>query len=378
MDEHRTGKDSWVDGFSNPIYLCSSVLNTIHLDRRKTPLLHEAIGFERRILFTEIKRRFLMKSNRSSLFWGILLVAGGGLALAQQMGYLDQFPDSAWMWVFGFVSLVSFISYALSGWKDWGWLFPAGVFGGLAVTIALATNNVDNAAVGSPLFFGLLLPFAAAYLTDRTKNWWALIPGGVMLFLAMTTLLVDNVGGEWVGSLFLFLIGLSFLVVYLNNRTRTWALLVAYILGVLSIAPAMASGGGDTAAYFGSVFLFAVALPFFIVYFRDEKNWWAIIPAGVLTVLGVIAGAAIAGWIEDGTEGGFANAFLMGGLAATFAIVWLRNAKPWAKIVTIILAALAVASLFFTTYSDIFWPVAIILGGAYLLYTALRPKQAQQ
>jgi hypothetical protein len=120
--------------------------------------LHEAIGFERRILFTEIKRRFLMKANRSSLFWGILLIAGGGLALAQQMGYLDQFPDSAWMWVFGFVSLVSFLSYALSGWKDWGWLFPAGVFGGLAVTIALATNNVDNAAVGSPLFFGLLSP----------------------------------------------------------------------------------------------------------------------------------------------------------------------------------------------------------------------------
>lgn len=248
--------------------------------------------------------------------------------------------------------------------------------GGLAVTIALAVNNVDNAAVGSPLFFGLLLPFAAAYFTDRTKNWWALIPGGVMLFLALVTLLVDNVGGEWVGSLFLFLIGLSFLVVYLNNRTRTWALLVAYILGVLSIAPAMASGGGDTAAYFGSVFLFAVALPFFIVYFRDDKNWWAIIPAGVLTVLAVIAGAAIAGWIEDGAEGGFVNAFLMGGLAAMFVVVWLRHAKPWAKVVTIVLAALAVASVFFVSYTEIFWPVAIILVGVYLLYTAMRPRTA--
>ena len=130
-----------------------------------------------------------MKVNRSSLFWGILLIAGGGLALAQQMGYLDELPDSVWMWIFGFVSLVAFLSYALSGWKDWGWLFPAGVFGGLAVIVGLAVSGYENAAIGSPLFFGLLIPFVAAYLTNRANNWWALIPGGVMLFLALVTLL---------------------------------------------------------------------------------------------------------------------------------------------------------------------------------------------
>ena len=143
---------------------------------------------------------------------------------------------------------------------------------------------------------------------------------------------------------------------------------------VLSVAPAMASGRGDTAAYFGSVFLFAVALPFFIIYFRSEKNWWAIIPAGVTTILAVIAGAAIAGWIQDGNEGGFTTAFLMGGLAATFAVVWLRHAKDWAKVVTIVLAALAVGSIFFASFTEIFWPVAFILAGAYMLFTSLRPK----
>ena len=315
-----------------------------------------------------------MNVNKSSLFWGLLLIIGGGVALAQQFGYMDQLPDSAWMWVFALISLVGLISYLTSGLKEWGWLFPAGVFGGLAVTVALATNNVDSAAVGSPLFFGLLIPFVAAYLTDRTRNWWALIPGGVMLFLAMTTLLVDNVGGEWVGSLFLFLIALSFFVVYLNNHTRTWALLVAYIMFVLSIAPAMVSGGGNTAAYFGSVFLFAIALPFFILYFRSAENWWAIIPAGVMTTLSVIAGLAIAGLIRNEDQGGYANALLMGGLAVTFAVVWLRHAKDWAKVVTIVLAALAVASVFFASYTEIFWPVAIILAGGYLLFTAMRPK----
>ena len=369
-----------------------------------------------------------MKVNRSSLFWGILLIAGGGLAIAEQLGYLNELPDSIWMWIFGFVSLVSFLSYALSGWKDWGWLFPAGVFGGLAVIIGLAVSGYENAAIGSPLFFGLLIPFVAAYLTNRAKNWWALIPGGMMLFLALVTLLVDTtandewigalflfmiglpfllvylhnrmknwwalipagvmlflslivvlstvVEGEWIGSLFLFAIALSFFIVYMNNRTRQWALLVAYIMFVLSIAPAMASFGGDTAAYFGSVLFIAIAVPFFILYFRSADNWWAIITAGVMTTLAVTATLAISGLIRDTETSGIGNAILMGGFAATFAVVWLRHAKLWARDVTIVLAVLAVIAVFFGSDPGTFWPVAFIFGGAYLLYTTMRPKTA--
>jgi hypothetical protein len=322
-----------------------------------------------------------MNINRSGLFWGLLLIGAGVVALGQQMGYIDQFSDPrVWIWLFAGVSLLAFINYGLSGWKQWGWLFPAGVFGGLAITLTLATNDVDNASVATPLFVGLLIPFAAAYLTDRAHNWWALIPGGVMLFLALTTLLVDSAGGEWVGALFLFMIALSFFIVFMNNRTRTWALLVAYILAVLGIAPLMSIGGRD-AAYYGPIFLFAVALPFFVVYFRSEESWWAIIPAGSVTVIAIIAALAIAGLINENGRGGFvsaglANALLMGGLAATFAVIWLRHEKPWAKIVTIVLALVAVASVFFASYSQLLWPVAIILVGIYLFYTALRPKAA--
>lgn len=320
-----------------------------------------------------------MNVNKSGLFWGVLLIGGGLLALADQMGYINTFSPQVWMTVFAAISVLALVSYALSGWKQWGLLFPAGAFGGLAMIIALAEANVDSAAVASPLFFGLLIPFVAAYLSDRVHNWWALIPGGVMLFLALTTLLVDSTGGEWIGALFLFMIALSFFVVYLNNQSRTWALLVAYILAVLGIAPLMSTGGRD-AAYYGPIFLFAVALPFFIVYFRSAANWWAIIPAGAVTMVAVIAALAIAGVInEDGRGGlvseGVANAILTGGLAATFAVIWLRHDKPWAKLVTIFLALIAVASLFFSSYSQIFWPVAIILLGVYLFYTALRPRK---
>ena len=318
-----------------------------------------------------------MKVHKSSLFWGILLIGFGAFALAQTMGYEVSQEPTFWALVFGGVSLLSLVFYLVDGFKAWGWLFPVGIFGALAFLLAMVANDVDSAAMVAPLFFGIALPFIVAYFTNRANNWWALIPAGVMLFLMFVMLMVDNTRGEWIGFLFLFMIALSFFVVYLNNRTRQWALLVAYILFVLSIAPAMASFGGDVPAYFGSIFLLAVALPFFFVYFRfGEGNWWAIIPAGVMTTLAVIATLGIAGWIRDTQTGGFSNAILMGGLAATFAIVWLRHAKPWAKIVTIVLAALAVASVFFASYSEIIWPAALILLGAYLLYTAMRPKAA--
>lgn len=316
-----------------------------------------------------------MNINRSSLFWGILLIGAGVLALGAQLGYIRDLTATSWIFVFAVISLIALVSYAMSGWTQWGWLFPAGIFGGLAITITLATNNLNTAAVASPLFVGLLIPFGAAYLTDRTRNWWALIPGGVMLFLTLVTLLVDYTSGdEWVGALFLFMVAISFFVVYLNNRIRWWALLVAYITGVLGIAPLM-SIGGRNAEYFGSVFLFAVALPFFVLYFRVPENWWAIIPAGAVSAVGVIVTLAIAGLINDTNGGGYAGALLMGGMSATFAVIWLRDHKDWARILTIIHAVLAVASIFFVSYFQTFWPFAFILAGVYLLYMALRrPK----
>jgi hypothetical protein len=291
------------------------------------------------------------------------------------MGYLARFPEQVWIWVFALISLLGFVSYALSGWKQWAWLFPAGVFGGLAGTVALATSSVNSAAVASPLFIGLLIPFAAVYLTDRSRNWWALIPGGVMLFLALTTLLVDSAGGEWVGTLFLFMIALSFLSAYISKRTRTWALLVAYIAAVLAIAPAMASSA-VTAPYYGAVFLLSVAVPFFVVYFRSPDKWWAIIPASAVALIAIISIPAIAGWIRTENQGGYASAFLMAGLAVAFAVIWRRHDKSWAKIVTIVLAALAVASVLFAAHSEVLWPVAIILVGLYLLFISMRRKIA--
>jgi hypothetical protein len=33
--------------------------------------------------------------------------------------------------------------------------------------------------------------------------------------------------------------------------------------------------------------MFAIALPFFVVYARDSSQWWALIPGGIMTLLGL-------------------------------------------------------------------------------------------
>ena len=42
--------------------------------------------------------------------------------------------------------------------------------------------------------------------------------------------------------------------------------------------------------------MFVIAIPFFVVYVRDRKQWWALIPGGIMAVVGLsflIAEAAV-------------------------------------------------------------------------------------
>ena len=234
---------------------------------------------------------------------------------------------------------------------------------------------MNNSAVGTPLFLGLLLPFAAAYLQDRKTNWWALIPGGIMLFLALVTLLADNTNGEWVGSLFLFLIGVTFLAVYLTNRKHWWALIPAYVFFVVGFAP-LASLGGRSADWFGPLVPLALGIPFIFVYFRWPEHWWAIIPGGVLAISGLAAGLGEWGILNNDTQGALLGALVVAGIAASFGMVWARIHQLWAAIVAGILAFASLATLLSGRVSGIILPVVVILAGGVLLYTALRPRKA--
>ncbi|MPN60513.1 hypothetical protein SDC9_208241 [bioreactor metagenome] len=105
-----------------------------------------------------------------------------------------------------------------------------------------------------------------------------------------------------------------------------------------------------------------------MVYILRREFWWAVIPAGVMFTLALVA------WVAQ--YNGFASgATFFLGLAATFAVLGLmpigRNEKwPWipAGICAVFGTLLMLGSgAFLQTAAGLIWPVILVLGGGFLI-----------
>ncbi len=134
------------------------------------------------------------------------------------------------------------------------------------------------------------LAFFWVFFNDR-RQWWALIPGFVLLGVA-GTLLLGNLGGamaSWAASALLGAIGLAFAVIFLIRREHWWAIIPAGILLTLALvtalSPVLPGGLG------GGLFFFGLAATFGLVSLVPTpagSTQWARIPAGILAVVGVL------------------------------------------------------------------------------------------
>ena len=168
------------------------------------------------------------------------------------------------------------------------------------VLFLLQTTGV----LGTALAIVWVLAFAAAgvaflyvFYADQVR-WWAIIPGLSLLGLA-ALIAIDEffpaLGAIIGGSLFLGAIGLSFIIVYLVKREQWWAIIpggvlltLAIVAGVDEVAPAM-----DTGWLFflglGGTFLVLSIVPT-----PSGRIKWAIIPGAVLLTLGMVLAAQAA------------------------------------------------------------------------------------
>lgn len=202
---------------------------------------------------------------------------------------------------------------------------------------------------------------------------------GILLILAGVLLGLQQFGylGGTVGdALFtgLWTLGaVYFGNIFLQNRTQWWFALIALVLGSWAVSGILdllvPNLGMDVG---GAIFLGAIGAGFILAYTRDRSNWWAIIPAGVLFTLAVIA------LIDDLPGLPFeSGALLFFGIALTFLALSFISVDgqrfSWALIPAAVLFAFGLFVGFGEEESwNLIWPGMIILVGAYFLVTSMR------
>jgi hypothetical protein len=192
-----------------------------------------------------------------------------------------------------------------------------------------------------------------------------LIAAGILFLLQNLGILGGSVALLW--ALLFGAGGVVFLSVFLTNRANWWPVVPGFAL--LGIAGLIAMGElapGFEEAWGGALFLGGIALAFWIVYFTNRENWWALIPGGVLLTLALVAG--LSSVFEDIELGGV---FFLG-LGLTFALLsFLRTPGgrlKWALIPAGVLLAMGLAITAATeSLLQYLWPAALILGGLYLI-----------
>jgi hypothetical protein len=173
-----------------------------------------------------------MKLLESRILWGVVLVLAGVLFLIDNLGIL-RLGDLFWVVIF-LASGVFFISIFVQNRANWWALIPGFTLlsVGLLVFLNWIAPSLGDLWGGSIVLGGIGLSFFFIYLVER-ENWWALIPGGVLLTLALVAGLDGLYPGIPTAGIFFLGLGLTFALVALlptSQGDMRWAWIPGGIL----------------------------------------------------------------------------------------------------------------------------------------------------
>ncbi len=169
---------------------------------------------------------------------------------------------------------------------------PAAIVGGLLILLGLFTLLDNFVPWVSGLMWAAALALAGVlvygvFLSDR-NNWWLQIPAYVLWAVAGLIVIatLNLLRGEWIASYVLYAIGLPFLVVYVRNTENWWALIPAYVMAAIGTMIGLIGLRVLNDLLIPAYIMFAIAAPFLFVYLRNPRNWWALIPGGIMSLIG--------------------------------------------------------------------------------------------
>lgn len=317
-----------------------------------------------------------MKTKDTNVFWGLVLVVLGIVFLLNELNVivLGNLSNVIWAFIFGVMAAFFLITYFLKERKEWGWLFPATIFTGIALVIGLEGTHIGRILSAAPVLLGIAVPFAVKYFSDPRSKQWALIPTWALTVIAGVILLDRYMNGNLVGALVLYSIALPFLYVYLTDKTRQWALIPFAATSVIGTIPLL--GLFLSGAWFDVVVVSIMAVPFFVVYFWTKKSWWTLIPAGVFTSI------ALGLLIERIFNIPFPTGIFFVGLGLTFGILWLLREKyttDWAKFPAGGLLLIALLVFLTESRNSLVGPITLVVAGLVILVFSYiqRSRKAQ-
>jgi hypothetical protein len=202
---------------------------------------------------------------------------------------------------------------------------------------------------------------------------------GIFVLVIGALLLLQNLGvfvlgWDLIWGLAFAVGGVIFLLVYWRNREQWWALVPGFsLLGIGALIGLEAIVPGGTGSWGGALFLGAISLAFWAIYFLRREFWWALIPAGALLTLAIVAG------ISGLAQGDLAGSVFFFGLALTFGLIYLlptpEGRMGWALIPAAILFVLALVVLGAqTSLLGYIGPVVLLGTGLFLILRAIRRR----
>jgi len=170
--------------------------------------------------------------------------------------------------------------------------------------VLLLLNNFKVIEMDWSLLVGPIIAlgglfFILVFIIDR-RNWWALIPGCILLAIGAIIILSSinqEASAGWSGAIILFAIGLSFWLIYINNNSNWWAIIpggVLWSLAGLTLVP-------DETWFKAGLFFLGLAVTFLLVYVLPKPEGrmkWALYPAGALALVGLLASAGADNWMK--------------------------------------------------------------------------------
>jgi hypothetical protein len=193
---------------------------------------------------------------------GPALIGVGIVLLLLNSNLLGNLPALLWLTLLVAVAVSLWIVASLPLWAR---------IAGVAVVyiFAMATTGdlAGVAALGFPAFgFGLV------YLLKPKRNWWAIIPGGVLASLALLVLF-EAVFPNWGGEVIMFLgFAATFTALYLlpaNRGGQRWALYPAIGWIVITV---LANDPSGNSGFFLPLILIGAGVMILLWWRRTNKN----------------------------------------------------------------------------------------------------------